>query len=474
MSFSSDFPIDRQVVASIELAKRNFRLDPSQYNERGEKILRHMRQSGIPMLRLGDSDEFNEIYLPNRFSRTYLEENLGAPMLGTSTMLLARLPVDSRIMIEDNPNNSLLWIKPGDILVSRSGTVGTSVLCGESYTDFVASDDCLRVRVGERFRGFLAAYLQSPFGQTLLTRDGHGKVIRHLKEHDICNFRYPQIDVDQMESINHIMNKSTSLIDSARKSLENAEYELRNILEIPGKEAKPNLWFNWNNKTFLESSDLSSNKRLDPHFYDPDVVKLHRIIEDLPRKNNLGEIANVWMPQRFSRPHAMEGYGVPFYSSGKVMRARRTPSAFVSHRAERYLRQCIVRSGMTLICRSGAFGGIMGHATFTSPAMNGWAISEHIIRCEVKNPEFLPEYLFAFLGSLLYGYPLITRYRHGKDVPELSPTELESLPIPKLTHDEQELIAKHVRVAFSDLDKSNKLEDEAQNRLLIALQWNES
>lgn len=468
------FPVDRQIVASIETPNRNYRLDPSRYNERGECMIRHLKQLGFALPRLCEIPGFKEVFLPKRFSRIYLDDfDVGLPMLGTSSMFMTRLPIDSRIKIEGDIKTSSLLIQAGDILVSRSGTIGTAVLCGKSYTNHVASEHCFRVRISESMRGFITAYICSPFGKTLLTRDGHGKVIRELKDRDIYNIRIPLIDTLNLQRVNNLMIESMNLIDKARESLAKAESKLSDIIGTQGKIPKPKLWLNWHNKTYLKDSGSLLRDRLDPHFYDPDISHLRNKLTNLPHKI-LGKIAHVWGVARFKRLRADKGYGTPLFSSADIMRARLKPSGHLSTiRNARNIKQCLIEKGTILIPCSGTFGGIMGRSVRAGNRLHGHAITQHVIRIKVTDADFVPDYVAALLGSTNYGYPTITAYRHGKDVPEIDPDELKSIPIPKLPPEEQEKVAGHISLAYANLDRANELEDEAQRELLSALQWTE-
>ena len=71
----------------------------------------------------------------------------------------------------------------------------------------------------------------------------------------------------------------------------------------------------------MKCSNSLFNDRLDPHFYDPNISYIKSRINNLPGKS-LGEIADVWMPNRFARSRADKGHGIPFYSSANMMRAR--------------------------------------------------------------------------------------------------------------------------------------------------------
>jgi len=103
--------------------------------------------------------------------------------------------------------------------------------------------------------------------------------------------------------------------------------------------------------------------------------------------------------------------------------------------------------------------------------MDGWHVTEDALRCAVHDPDFPPEYVFAVLSNSVIGYPVITGYRYGKDVPHIDPSELGLIPIPNFTPEVRKDIAKRIRDAFQQVDQANSIEDRAQAKLLQALSW---
>jgi len=463
------FPIDRQIIASTETANKRFRLDPSRYSGEGEAMLRQIKQLGIPSKRICDLDEFIEVYLPNRFTRVYIDSaEYGAQMLGTSSMFMTRLPTDSVIRLHDPDKISPLWIREGDILISRSGTIGKSVVCGKTYTNHIASDDCFRLRIHESMRGYVSAFLQTRIGLTLLTRVGHGKVIRHLKDHDITDTLIPFIEETSRDRINRVMLEAVANVDKARVSLQSAEDLISGIL-LKSEYAELNKSSVNMGNSFTHPAHLLSRFRLDSHFYSPPVSRLRSILSKMESKP-LGQIADVWGVSRFKRYRADKGYGTPLFSSADVMRARLLPSANLSSaRNAKSVNQCVVHEGTILISCSGAFGGILGRSILVSKYLGNKAITQHVVRVKVTDPEFDAHYVAAIVGSNRLGYPLITAYRYGKDVPEIDPDDLKTLPIPRAKPTDQESIASLVRSAYESLDRANELEDAAQQELTAAL-----
>ncbi len=460
------------IVPNLELENREFRLDPTRYNEQGEKVLRHVRLLPYSKARLADWDEVSAIHIPPRFGRIYVErEDTGIPFLGSSSILMLRLPTNLLISRKKTRRLKELEIKDGTIIISRSGTIGVTLICGKSYSGYVASEHCARVYASEEVRGYLQAYIASPLGQALLLQQKHGKVIKEITDDQIGELPVPRPPKHIIKKINEIVLSAVNLYDRTRQSLADAETELYNVLGILGKATMPQLWFEWKNKTFLKMSDSLFNDRLDPHFYDPDIGHVRSTLAALPHKS-LGEIANVWGVSRFKRFRADEGHGIPLYSSADIMRANLGPSTYLSTtRNARNIKQCKVKSGTILIPCSGAFGGILGRCVYAGKRLDGKAITQHVLRIRITDPDFIPEYVAALLGSLKYGYPIITALRYGKDVPEIDPDELKSFPIPTLKPEKQEKVARHLRLAYAQLDRANEFENEAQQELLAELEW---
>lgn len=463
--------VDRQIISSVEIEMNSYRLDPSNYNKKSKKTTKHLVNLGIDLKKIKELDGFNGIYLPSRFTRKYLDDlDSGTPMLGTSSMLRAKLPTKIRIAIDEEQKSNWI-IKNGDILISRSGTIGTSVLCGNSYTNHVASDDCLRLRVDSEIAGYLSAYLQSPIGMDLLQKDGHGKVIRHLKEENILNFILPIIDTPKLLMINKLMIDSMKLIDEARESFNLVENIISNSIHEKLYVPYHKLENGSKADNILVGSHQLIKQRLDPHYHSKEIDKLRTWA--VSRDHSfLGTIADVWGAGRFTRHTAQNGHGVPLYSSADVLRSIITPSSYLSaEKNKKNIQECIVNKNTVLIACSGKFGGILGRCTKVGDKLDGQAVTQHLMRINTTDASFDDDYVTGLLTSEFFGYPLITATRFGKDVPEIDANGLKSIPIPQLEEKEIQLISKHTKLAYCNLEMANKKEDDAQKELLSALNW---
>lgn len=451
-----------QIVSSQEAINRKFRLDPSQYSVETEKILRCCKERRIALKSMKDIGCIEEIYLPNRFSRKYTQnKNDGVPMIGTSSMLNLKIPTTDRIYLNNMKDSEELFVKEGDILVSRSGTVGVTVLCGSSYEGFVASDHCFRLRIKKEFRGYIAAYLISRPGQALLAKNSHGKVIKELIDEDIINLPVMLFDKETLQELNYKMLDSAKMYDKARKLLNEVEYCLDNVIGY----IKPKI-LSQVSKGIVGFTDLIQN-RLDPHMYAAESLYPTKEIVKCNHKY-LHECAYVSGVPRFKRHYLNENNdnGIGLYSSSDIVRAYLTPSKYISKKLNsKNIETCIVEENMILIPCSGTFGGILGRGVLASKILNGQAVSQHVLRVSQKNSDMNFYYVAAFLCSDNYGYPLITARRFGKDIPEISPESLKDIPIPDIDKGEQEKIGALFYEANRCQEQANSLEAEVISKI---------
>ena len=456
MSYSTVEPV---IVSSIDAVSRKYRLDPSQYNADVEKIIRHCAKNNITLKSLKDLGWIRETYLPNRFSRSYTGSNvLGTIMVGTSSMLDMKLPRDMRIFLNEMKNADDLYIEDNDILISRSGTVGTSTLCGASYRGCVASDDCIRLRCDIEHVGFVSAYMKTKIGLTLLAKDSHGKVIKHLKTEDVENLKIPQFDKATIRKVNDKMLSAKDAFDLARHSYEQVEVMLEKYL---GKLVPPQFL----NCSVVPFGSLKLT-RLDPHMYDPySNFVTHEIIRSNDFKK-LGEIADVISVARFKRHYLEEENenSIGLYSSSDIVRARLTPSKYISRVLnKKNIKDCAVQEGDILIPCSGAYGGILGKGIMAGKNLSGKPISQHVLRIVKKDDsEIKFDFVAAYLCSFTFGYPLITATRFGKDIPELDPSAIREIPIPYIENKMQQEIGQAYRKAIELQERGNALEAEAE------------
>ena len=368
-----------------------------------------------------------------------------------------RLPDNNRVYIEKLQDGNKLFIQPNDILILRSGTVGTSVLCGETFAGHIASDHCLRVRINDKYRGYIAAYLRTKYGFSLLEKDAHGKVIKELVEDNI--YELPVLVFENIrEQVNELMYESVKKYDEARKEIQKVENELLLVLAnyVPKNVEYDN--------HILSFNDLHIN-RLDPHMHDSYTNYIFRAMENSDSYYILGDIADVWGTARFKRHYLNEDNenSVGLFSSSDIVRANLSPSKYISKTLNsKQLDKCVISTDTVLVPCSGAYGGVLGHGMLAGQLMNGKAITQHVLRIAAKkdSPAYF-YYVAAFLCSDNFGYHLMASTRFGKDIPEIDPNVLKRIPIPRLETSAEKRIGDIFKRSSVLQEKANQLENTA-------------
>jgi type I restriction enzyme M protein len=83
-------------------------------------------------------------------------------------------------------------VQQGDLLITRSGSIGRVAYVTSRLDDAIISDDAIRVRIrNEDLRAYVFAYLQSAHAQNQLLRNEYGAVQQHLEPHHVSDLLVP-------------------------------------------------------------------------------------------------------------------------------------------------------------------------------------------------------------------------------------------------------------------------------------------
>lgn len=106
-------------------------------------------------------------------------------------------------------------VKRGDIVITRSGSIGRIAFITNKYDNAIVSDDLIRVRIpSEELRLYVLAFLQTKFAQDQMQRNEYGAIQQHLEPEHIRNLLVPIPDARQ---------KIEPLLKIVRKAIETRE-----------------------------------------------------------------------------------------------------------------------------------------------------------------------------------------------------------------------------------------------------------
>jgi type I restriction enzyme M protein len=100
----------------------------------------------------------------------------------------------------------------GDIVITRSGTIGRVVYITEQHDNAIASDDLIRVRIAdENIRYYVYYYLQTKYAYDQMLMNEYGAVQQHLEPEHVRDMLVPVPDD---------WNQVSDIVDMSRKTIE--------------------------------------------------------------------------------------------------------------------------------------------------------------------------------------------------------------------------------------------------------------
>ncbi|ATA69191.1 hypothetical protein CAPN006_17880 [Capnocytophaga canimorsus] len=167
----------------------------------------------------------SKIFVGGRGKRNYVEN--GVPFLSSSDMMLFNPKRTSKKISASTQGLEQMKVGLHDILISRSGTVGNTVIVGKDLEGTVISEHALRLVVNEKEISplYVFAFLKTKFGLKTMESSSFGSVIITLNEDLIGNINLPILDKTTQELIVDKVSRYIEKYDTATE-LENQAIDL--------------------------------------------------------------------------------------------------------------------------------------------------------------------------------------------------------------------------------------------------------
>lgn len=456
-------------VSLAEMISRGKRLDATVFDVKAKHAREIVQKSKWEKVYLTGEDNIVErAFYPGRFKRIYCKRNEGIPFYLPSQMTDVYPKSEKFISANTKCSIDELKMKYGDILLTRSGTVGNLTVVTKTLENKVFSDDVIRITLKDkRDVGFLYAYLKSDIGNIILQTNRYGSVVTHLEPEHLQDVIIPNPDRAIKDEINNLIMGSFELRDESNKLLDQAKELMIEELHLPDVEKfvgkKVDSKSSVNNFS-VKLSDL--NARLDASYHIPEVEAIKEHLSKYSKEILfLGDerLSNkVLLPGRFKRVYVEEGQGRVFFGGKQIYELDPSNKKYlsVSQHSGRIKKELEILQNTILITRSGTIGKV----AIAPKHWEHWIINEHVIRVFPKDDK-IAGYLYVFLSSE-YGYELITRFTYGSVVDEIDANHVSNIPIPILKDQQvQDEINRLAILANQKRYKAYKLEMKAMKEL---------
>lgn len=189
---------------------KDYRLDAHFYNPIAKGIVENIQKHCAKYHSLFDVADCS--FKGSRSTRNYVDKNNGIAFLSGKNIIQIR-PDFKYISKSETANLNDMLLTEGQILISRSGTLGRTVLIYKNYEGCAASEHLIRVKPNTNIldSGYLYAFLSSDYGYHQLLRYKHGAVIDEITEDQISQSIIPLPSEIEQKEIGDLVRKAYEL-----------------------------------------------------------------------------------------------------------------------------------------------------------------------------------------------------------------------------------------------------------------------
>ena len=432
-------------IDQTEILAAGGRLEAGVYNIEARHARELVQTCGLPSRSLTDPQLVVSVSYPGRFRRNYVSRAVGLPFILPSQITdLNPLPAKWVYGLNDS-DLAALRVTEGDILLTRSGTIGQCAVAGSSLAGKVMSDDLIRIVPQEKYRGYLYTFLLSKTGQLLLTTSNYGAVVQHIEPDHLAGILVPIPDDATITALNDSMTRSYELRDESSALISQADDLLVRTIDLPPLEAIPIDEYRHSAGVVNIGVPVRElDGRLDASYHSPLAAAIEALLMRLvPQVTTIADSrisSDIILPGRFKRVYVEDGFGVPFIGGKQIGRLdpRTGKNLSLQEHGKRIREQLTIRQNQVLITCSGT----IGRTNIAPKHWAGWTSSQHIIRVDPAAP-WMAGYLYSWLSSD-YGRELIRRFTYGSVVDEVDDTHVGRVMVPLLAEERMREIGQLV------------------------------
>lgn len=272
--------MNNQMYAWINCGLIEDRLDSSSYLSKLElgldKIYGNSNFKIITLM------EICEEIVDGPFGSAILESDYvkeGIPFIRVQNVTDYGLDCENLIFISEESNKRIgrSECKPGDLVITKTGRLGTTAILDDTYSNYNIRGDLAKLRVKEEYdKYYIMMFLNSPFGNKLINSYSSGTTRGRILLSNIRKIVVPIPELfiqryiaDKIKKAEKLKNESMAL----KKEAEDCLYKNLNIEEYVIKQKDIQNKYLW-----IDSEEIDA--RIDSGFYNPAYIIYKDMLKD--------------------------------------------------------------------------------------------------------------------------------------------------------------------------------------------------
>lgn len=417
-------------VTLSEVIYKGKRLEASVYDIEAKHVRNIIEHGKFPVKMLCGAMGFASSYICGRFKRIWLKKS-DIPIYQPSSITDIYPMPDGYLSHKTQTDIDALRVHRGQVLVTRSGSIGKISYVSKTLDNQVFSDDLLRIDCNiSDDAGYIYAYLKSAIGNKILLTNSYGSVITHIEPEHLDAVPVPDAPTVIKKRINDLIVGSYALRDASNTLIDKATsllaqelhfFDIHDFNVVPYEK-------NADVDTFIvKLSNISG--RLDASYHVPIV---NTIVEHM--KKYAAEVTTIKdsrvsktiiLAGVFKRTYVEEDYGYPFLGGKEITQLSPKIEKFLSRaiHKSRYEKELKVEENMILVSDRGT----IGITALVPRHWDGWAVSQNVLKIVPVNND-----IAGYLLNSDMGHILVRRQTYGFVVDMIDNHSLEDVEVPLL------------------------------------------
>ena len=193
----------------VSLSNLNHRFDGSYHIPLVDCIKEHLNKFAESVTNIGNKNISDDVILPGRFARTYVEEGQGTLFFGGKE-INQNEPYNKKYLSVSKHNNRIekeLKLKQNMILITRSGTIGRVNIVPRHWENWVINEHVIRVLPhAKEIAGYLYCWLNTEYGDSLIKKYTYGSVVNEIDTNHVADIPLPLLKNKEIQTkINNLV-----------------------------------------------------------------------------------------------------------------------------------------------------------------------------------------------------------------------------------------------------------------------------
>ena len=380
----------------------------------------------------------------------------GIPFITAEDVKEGFINLENARFIDEKVNEILKKsrVHENEVLLAMSGKVGDAAVVVDIPSRLNSNQDIVKIKLKKEYSPyFLAVFLNSKFGRLQVLRLPVGSVQQHIFLWQTKSLLIPKFPKTFVVNIENLYKSALNEFQDSKTFYKQAEDLLLEELGLKNTVFEDQLSY------IVNFSDVTSNNRIDPEYFQP---KYQKLIEKIKGQNAkiLGELV--------SMRKGFEPGSEAYQEEGKLfIRVSSVSKLGIEEKDQKYLSEELYQA------LKKDFEPQLGDILLTKDATPGIAyvikeplegiISGGILDLKVKD-NIESEYLALCISSIV-GQWQAQRDAGGSIIAHWKPEQVKNLIIQILPNDTQEKIAELVRKSHEARKKSKELLDQAKKEV---------